>query len=256
MWGFDTAFYVFAATMGLTFLTILFKLPQPASTHVRHPLTVIGALKGYEALLRRREVVFAAVGYFLMYFGVSLFTVYLPTWLERTVGATSTSVASMFLIGGIANVLSGPQAGRLSDRVGRKRIILLACCGLATLMLLTPLIVRAMWVAYPIFFLFMIMQAMRTSPYSALLTALVDDSRRGSLMSFTVAIGQLGLSAGSALAGPLFERGYGVNAVVGAASMLSMGILVLKRIPEPNVGDLPRRPDAESSREGVEASPA
>jgi predicted MFS family arabinose efflux permease len=262
-WGFDTAFYLFAATMGLTFLTIFFRLPQPAATHERHPLTVMRALKGYEALLRRREVVFAAVGYFLMYFGLSVFTVYLPTWLERTLGATSSAIATMFLIGGIANVLSGPQAGKLSDRVGRKRIILLACGGLATLMLLTPIVTRAIWVAYPIFFLFMVMQAMRTSPYSALLTSLVDDSRRGSLMSFTVAIGQLGLSAGSALAGvlyesgsalsgPLFGHGYGLNAALGAASVLSMGILVWTQIPEPDAGG----PSVASGAGDVEPSPA
>ena len=43
----------------------------------------------------------------------------------------------MFVVGGVANVLTGPQAGKLSDRVGRKRIVILSSLGLAVVMTLT-----------------------------------------------------------------------------------------------------------------------
>ena len=79
--------------------------------------------------------------------------------------------------------------------------------------------------------------AMRMSPFSALLTAMVEDHRRGSLMSLTVALGQVGFALGGALAGPLYARaGYRSNTVLGAASVLAMGLVVWHWIPEPARG--------------------
>ena len=140
----------------------------------------------------------------------------------------------MFLVGGIANVGTGPQAGKWSDRIGRKGIILIACVGLSIVMLLTVPLVTSLLAAYVMFFLVMVLIAMRISPFSALLTALVQDERRGSLMSLTVALGQLGFAIGGAIAGPLFSGvGYFSNAALGAAMVLGMGLIVWLRIPEP-----------------------
>jgi predicted MFS family arabinose efflux permease len=140
----------------------------------------------------------------------------------------------MFLVGGIANVVTGPQAGKLSDRIGRKGIILMACVGLSIVMVLTVPLVTSLFAAYVVFFLTMVLVAMRISPFSALLTALVQDERRGALMSLTVALGQVGFALGGAVAGPLFaEVGYFSNTVLGALFVLGMGLIVWFKIPEP-----------------------
>ena len=88
--------------------------------------------------------------------------------------------------------------------------------------------------AYPLFFLTMVLVAMRISPFSALLTALVPDQNRGSLMSLTVALGQVGFGLGGALAGPFYANfGYASNAVIGAISVFGMGLMVWFLVPEP-----------------------
>jgi predicted MFS family arabinose efflux permease len=232
--GFRTPFFLFAATMALTVLLIFLKVPQPDVVRTEERLTLAGAARDYGAMLRRPEIAFASLAFFLMFLGVSLYVVYLPTWLERSQGFSSGQIASLFLVGGVANVLSGPQAGKLSDRIGRKGIILMACVGLSLVMLITVPVMVSPWVAYPLFFLTMVLVAMRISPFSALLTALVADHRRGSLMSLTVALGQVGFAVGGAVAGPLFANvGYGSNTVLGAASVLGMGLIVWFLIPEP-----------------------
>ena len=185
-------------------------------------------------MLCRKEIALAALAYFMMYMGVAVYVVYFPTWLENAHGATSGQIASLFLIGGIASARAGPWAGLLSDRIGRKGIILMSSCGLSLVMLLTTPLLSTLWIAYPIFFLSMILIAMRISPFSALLTSLVDDRRRGSLMSLTVALGQVGFAAGSALAGLLYANvGYGSNTILGAISALGMGVIVWWWVPEP-----------------------
>ncbi len=234
-WGFHSPFYLFAVTMAATLPLLYFGVPQPAVTRTSDALTVRRAAADYGAMLKRPEVAWAAVAYFVMFFGVAVFVIYLPTWLERDLGATGDQIALMFLIGGVANVVVGPQAGKLSDRIGRKGIILLATIGLSLLMVGTVPLVTNITIAYGFFFLTMALVAMRVSPFSALLTGLVQDERRGSLMSLAVALGQLGFALGGAVAGPLFAGvGYTSNTVLGAVFVLAMGLIVWFFIPEPD----------------------
>lgn len=235
-WGFRAPFYIFAVTMAATAVLLWLRVPQPPVKRTEGRLSVAKAASDYVTMLRRPEVRWACAAYFAMFLGVSVFTVYLPTWLERFRGMHPDQIALMYLLGGFANVATGPQAGRLSDRIGRRRIILLACVGLSIAMASTPWVVTGPAFAYPVFFVTMVLIAMRTSPFSALLTALVKDERRGSLMSLSVAMGQVGMAVGGALAGPLFAgAGYASNAALGALSVLGMGLIVWHRLPEPAV---------------------
>jgi len=187
-------------------------------------------------LLRRSEVVVASAAFCLMYFGLALYVVYLPTWLTKTQGATAGQIASLFLVGGIANALTGPLVGKLSDRIGRKGLIIASCLGLAGVMLGTTFLIHKFWMAYPLFFITMILVAARISPFQALLSALVKDDRRGTLLSLTVALGQVGFALGGALAGPAYSRfGYASNSMIGAASVLLMALLVWRFLPEPKL---------------------
>ena len=233
-YGFKVPFYLFAAAMAATFVLIWFRVPQPDVQRAAGRLTVVSAVRNYRAMLAQSEIAAAAVAYFTMFLGVSLFVVYLPYWLEQSLGASSTEIASLFLVGGIANVLTGPQAGKLSDRIGRKRIIILSSVGLSLVMLLTTVLVREFWAAYLLFFVLMVLVAMRLSPFSALLTALVSDERRGSLMSMAIALGQVGFAVGAAAAGPLYSGfGYGSNTVLAAAAVLIMAGILAYLVPEP-----------------------
>ncbi|MGB1778917.1 MAG: MFS transporter [Longimicrobiales bacterium] len=233
-WGFRSPFYLFAVTMALTVFLLFFHVPQPNVQRSQQKLSVGKAASNYMAMLRRPEIAWAAGAFFMMFLGVSIFVIYLPTWLERSVGLTGDQIALMFVVGGVANVLTGPNAGKLSDRIGRKGMILISCVGLSILMVLTTRAVTGPLPAYVFFFLTMVLVAMRISPFSALLTALVSDERRGSLMSLTVALGQVGFALGGAIAGPLYaDIGYGSNTLLAAASVLIMGLIVWFFVPEP-----------------------
>ncbi len=233
-YGFKAPFYLFAAAMAATFVLIWFRVPQPDVQLATGRLTVASAVRNYRAMLARSEIAAAAVAYFTMFLGVSFFVVYLPYWLEQSLGASPNAIATLFVVGGIANVLTGPQAGKLSDRIGRKRIIILSSVGLSVVMLLTTVLVREFWAAYFLYFIIMVLVAMRLSPFSALLTTLVSAERRGSLMSMTLALGQIGFAVGAAAAGPLYSRfGYGSNTVLGAAAVLIMAGIVAYLVPEP-----------------------
>ena len=233
--GFRSPFYFFGVMMALTFLLVYTRVPQPPVKRRRSRLTVNRAIAGYVVMLRRPEIAFAALAFFSVSFGVSLFVVYFPTWLEAFHDATPEQIASLFLVAGVANVIAGPQAGRLSDRVGRKVMVIASCLGLSTVMIATVPLITTLWVAYPLYALMMVLIATRTSPYSALLTALVPANRRGSLMSLTVALGQVGFALGAMVAGYFYSTwGFAGNTVVGAVAVLCMGWIVWTKLSEPD----------------------
>jgi len=235
--GFRAPFYLFSGATALTFFLVYLRLPQPDVRRSPDPVTPGGTVRAYATLIRRPGVLGAICAFFLTFLGISLYSVYLPIWLETDLGATANQIAILFLVGGVANVFVGPQAGRISDRAGRKQIILFSCAGLSVTMALTTLFVRSPLAATVYFFFVMGLVAMRVSPFSALLTGLVEDDRRGTLLSLNVAFGQLGFAVGGSLAGPVFARaGYGANTLLAALSVVGMGLLVWLFVPEPNPG--------------------
>ena len=177
--GYRWPFLLFAVTMGLAAVLIWRLVPQPDTDLDEDRLTVGNALRNYAALLRQGAIVAAVGAYFLMFLGIGLFVVFLPTWLETQVGVSSNQVALLFAIGGAANVLASPVAGSLSDRIGRKPLVITSCVGMSALILATTFVIDGFAMAAVLFFGTMVMVGMRISPLQSLLTALVPDRRRG-----------------------------------------------------------------------------
>jgi predicted MFS family arabinose efflux permease len=254
--GFRAAFLMFAGSMTLTTLLIWAFVPQPDVERDTERLTLAKAIATYRELLARRVVVSASATYFLMFFSIGLYVIYLPTWLEQTLNVSGTAIASLFFVGGVATVIAGPTAGKLSDRIGRKPLIVGSCLGLAVTMILTTYVISSMWVAYILFGGTMILIAMRMSPLQSLMTALVEDRRRGALLSLAVAIGQVGIGIGGAVAGMAYTKyGYISNTVVGAISILGMAWLVQRALPEPKEDDFQPKGEA-ADPEGAEPAAA
>ncbi|MEX0720726.1 MAG: MFS transporter [Balneolaceae bacterium] len=236
MFGFRIPFVLFGGIMALTFVLVLMKVPQPDVTLTTDRLTVIGSLRKYHKLLQRSDVRAIAFSYLLMFLSISIFVVYLPTWLENTFGVSGSAIASLFFVGGIANVITGPIAGRISDKVGRKKIVITSCIGLSIVLVLTTHVITEFWVAYIMFFLAMVLIAMRISPFQALSTELVKSDNRGSLMSLLIAIGQVGYGVGGSVAGPFYvQSGYASNTYIGTMIILILAFIVWKYVPEPEL---------------------
>ncbi|GAB1543612.1 MFS transporter [Scytonema sp. NUACC21] len=234
-YGFRAPFLLFAIVAAVSFLLVFTVIPQPPTKRSGERLSVKNALKGYRELLREPTVVSAGFAYATMLFAVSTFVVFFPTWLEKEIGIEPTATAMLFMVGGLANIVFGPQAGRWSDRIGRKPVIVGSCLVSAVLFAVTPFVVFDMLSAYVVFFFTMMLLALRLSPLQALLTALVPDYRRGSLMSLVVAIGQIGGGLGGVIAGVVYAQvGYLGNAILSALAIAITGVVILSSLSEPS----------------------
>lgn len=236
IFGFRIPFVLFGAIMALTFILILLKVPQPNVELSTDRVTLKGSVSKYYQLLLRPEVRAVAFAYVVMFLSISIYVVYLPTWLENKFGVSGKAIATLFFVGGIANVITGPIAGKISDRIGRKKIIIISCIGLSIVMAITTYVVTEFWIAYIIFFFTMVLIAMRISPFQALSTQLIKSDNRGSLMSLLVAIGQVGYGVGGSIAGPFYvQSGYVSNTFIGTAMILVMAYVVWRHVPEPEL---------------------
>jgi predicted MFS family arabinose efflux permease len=232
--GFRVPYLAYALLMAVTLVVVWRVVPQPDVNLATARLSVRGALRSYAALLRNPAVLAAVIIFAATFLGNSLFVIYLPTWLEDSVRASPEQVAALFFTGGVANVIAGPRAGKFSDRVGRKRVIIIATIGLALLISSVTFAVQHIATAFILFFFIMVLFAARIGPFQALLTQLVPSDLRGSLMSLTVGVGQLGFALGSILAGFTYaNHGFGVSTTLAAAFLLSTAWIVWRFLPEP-----------------------
>ncbi len=235
--GFRAPFLVFAATMAAAWGMIARWVPAAEVELQRAPLSPRYLWGHYRALVARREASVAVLSNFGMFAGTALYILFLPTWMERSLRATPGQVALLFALGGAATVLAGPPAGRLSDRTGRKRWVIVASVGLAAAMALTVPAARTVAAACAVFAATQALFAARASPFQALMSEIVPDRQRGSLMSLSMAVGQAGAGAGSALAGATFAVwGYAGSTLAAAAASLAMAGVVAAYLPETRKG--------------------
>ena len=231
-YDFATAFIFFTIPMALSFVLVGTLTRQPAVARTR--LTSFrSVIQNYAAMFKVPATAAAVGAYCIMFTGIAFYVIYLVVWMKDTFGVSGDAVASLFVVSGIASVIVGPWAGRLSDRFGRKFMVVGACAGLFVLMSLTTTIMAEFWMAYPLFFTIMVLVSARMGPFQALLSEIVPAERRGSLMSLSIATGQLAMGICSAAAGIVYiELGYFFSSVLGGTGMLAMGFLVWRYIPE------------------------
>jgi predicted MFS family arabinose efflux permease len=232
--GFRAPFLAISALAALTLLLALRTLPQPAVQRAPQAVRPGRIVRHYSELGGRPEVRATAAVFALLFGATALFYVYLPAWLETRFGASAGAVATILLCGGVAAAITGPLAGHLSDRIGRRRVIVGSCLGLALAVGAIPLFTVGTGSVVPLFAIAMAMVAARVGPMQALLSAIASDDRRGTLVSLVLAAGQFGFGIGGALAGAAFGA-FGYAACAGAAviAVLTAARLIATRLPDP-----------------------
>ncbi|MFV1885591.1 MAG: MFS transporter [Balneola sp.] len=236
IYGFKFPFIVFGGIMAFTSVLIFFKLPQPDVELQVSKITLKSTFIKYGDLLRQTDIRAVAFSYLLMFLSLSIFLIYLPAWLTKEFGVSLSEIGWLFFAGGIVNAITGPNAGKLSDRIGRKNMIIVSCLGLALLMGLTTVLVTSFWVAFILFPVAMLLIAMRISPFQALSSELVKSNNRGTLMSLLVAIGNVGSGLAGSISGPLFDHyGYISNTLFGTFTIVLTAFIVWRFVPEPEL---------------------
>lgn len=225
------------AFFGLILLVSVFLiwkvLPQPEMPHHHQQLTLMRFVLKYRKIFSDTKLRVFALCFFLMSFCVAVYIVFLPTWLVENFALTGNDIALLMFIAGIGSIIVSPRVGRWSDRLGRKEFVVYSCLGLSIAIGTTTLVVVHWWIAYPLVAIAMMLDAARVGPFHAMITDIVPEDVRGTMISASVALGQLGMAIGGILAGLSYHNvGFVLNTILGALAILVVGILIAVKIPE------------------------
>ena len=234
-WAWVFTGFAFAAA-GLVWITAR-ELPSVADKDVedasRAPETGTGRTLLEHFRHRDRAAGIAAA--FLTSGGLVGFITYVGVWLDGQ-GVGMVRYAWLFLAAGVAASAASPVAGWLSDRAGKRGVILVSNLALAVLFL----VVGGMAWGTGLFVgigLLGVAAGARQGPLHALTTELVDRPSRGSYVAVRNAASQLGIAVVAAVSAAAFDRA-GFRAVAGIAAVVTLLIpLTLVWMREPGARD-------------------
>jgi len=222
--------YLAVGVLGLLPLAIILRLPEDRTP--RPASSTLGASSrrfwsGIREVASSRPVVIASVLEAAMYVGYGAFLGFFPPYAQG-IGLNDAQISLVLGAQLATTMVAKPLAGWLSDRVGRKPMILCA------LMLPAVPALTSIWLLFLVSALFGLGVAIVTPSTTALVADLVKAGRMGSAMGVFGTIWDCGEAAGPILAGVLiaslsFAPAFGLI----AAFMALVALVFLGAVKDP-----------------------
>ncbi len=197
----------FALLAGLSLLILLaaWRFVPPLTAHLaggqRAPLTQLKAV-----LREPRHWLAFALTLTLTFSAFSIVPYLAPYWVGN-VGLAEQDLSVIYLVGGAATFFTSRFLGRLSDRHGRLRVLLIvSSCALLPMMAVTHAPPMALWQALLFSTSFFVLVPGRAIPAMAMIAAVPEARLRGGFMSFNSCVQQLGMGLGAAVSGLIIGR--------------------------------------------------
>jgi predicted MFS family arabinose efflux permease len=181
----------------------------------------------FRALASNRVIRAALLVSFLIWFGFQGFYTYVGAFLDEQFELDTALISFVTLTLGIGYILGGQAGGRLSDRLGRKVVVLSGLGFLSIVLAILPRLDYLPWVILGIFamgfgFFF---------TYSAQVTLMTEllPMARSTTMSVNYFFTYIGLTAGSAIGGLiLISSDFSWLGVMAASACVLAGILAYR----------------------------
>jgi predicted MFS family arabinose efflux permease len=184
----------------------------------------------YRSFFSSRATALGAVSAFFVTGGVTGFLLFLGAYLQSAVGLTLGQVGLVFLWSGIASIAGALAAGRLSDRVGKAKVVLAGSLSLPVFVLAVPHVRGAL--LYATLGLVAVAVASRLAPLQSIVTELVPAESRGAYVALRNTLSQAGNAAAAIAAAWLYELGFAYVCAMAAAFGL-IAFAMLYAIEEP-----------------------
>ena len=216
--------WTFGVLTGLlvVFTWLLFaRLPKDA------PRPAAGSAGGMGAIPKVLANLPTSMALFSNYLSTSywfVFATYMGAYFHDEFGLAKWALGGLTMTMGFGVLLGSNVGGRLSDRVGKRPVIIWSSAGCALFIALVTTASMVMVLGFGFLFLFAVFGGARFASAQAIMTEMAPQSR-GTVMALNASGQQFGIVTGSAVGGLVLET-WGYTGLGPASAVLALAALV------------------------------
>ena len=151
---------------------------------------------------------------------------FLVLYLTRSLHFSSSQASYIYIGYGVGALVTAPFAGKLSDKVGHRRLMLLSLFLTGIVLLLFPLVTDFIFVMVIAMIWSVVSEAYRPSSLAVIMDLTVPEQRKAAYALHRLAI-NIGMSFGPAIGGFLVLVSYPMLFIVNGATTLVSGLVFL-----------------------------
>jgi len=198
--GFQPVFFITGALLLISFITTALFIKE---SFTREDKKTLSLKETWSSVPEKSLTITMFVTFFVLavalYSVEPIITVYI-TQLSRNTSHIALLAGLAFSASGLANIIAAPRLGRLSDKIGAHKVMLVALI-IAGLIFIPQAFVKNPWQLMGLRFLLGLTTAGLTPSVSVLIKKITPDSLTGKVFGFNMAAGYLGIFAGAVLGG-------------------------------------------------------
>ena len=198
--GLQNVFFITGALLLIAFITTAFFVKE---SFTRQAKKAIGIKEVWNSVPEKNLTITMFVTFFILsvalYSVEPIVTVYV-TQLSNNVGHIALLAGMVFSASGLANIIAAPRLGKLSDKMGAQKVIVVALVA-AGLIFIPQAFVKNPWQLMGLRFLLGLTTGGLVPSVNILIKKITPDSLTGRVFGFNMSAGYLGVFGGSVLGG-------------------------------------------------------
>jgi len=198
--GIQNVFFITGSLLLIAFITTVFFVKEVFTPQDKKTL---GIRQVWNSLPEKSLTIALFVTFFILtvalYTVEPIVTIYV-TQLSRTANHIALISGMVFSSSGLANIIAAPRLGKLSDRIGAHRVLLIALIA-AGIIFIPQAVVKTPWQLMGLRFLLGLMMGGMIPSVNILIKKITPNSITGRVFGFTMSAGYLGVFAGAVLGG-------------------------------------------------------
>lgn len=216
--GLKPVFFITGALLLITFITTLLFVKESFIREDKKPLS---AREVWNSVPEKNLTIVLSVTFFVitlaLYTIEPIITVYV-TQLSKDTSHIALISGLAFSASGLANIIAAPSLGKLSDKAGAHKVILIALIA-SGLIYIPQAFVKSPWQLMGLRFLLGLTLGGLNPSVNTLVKKITPSSITGRVFGFTISAGYLGIFGGSVLGGQVAAR-FGISYVFFITSAL------------------------------------
>ncbi len=248
----QTPFYAIVV-LGLGVLISIFYHIPSLTGHLLSKADRPNPLDTFASFLTTRNTQIALGMMIMLMVGQFVVVPFINPFMQFNVGMRPEDATYIYLLGGLASIVSGPLVGKLSDKVGKKPVFLVFnILTMVPVLLLTNIAPgSSLWVILSITTLFFIIIGARVGPAMTMVTGSVNPAKRGAFLSLSGSMQQMSAGTASFIASKFIGEGAGRQLLhynwMGYISVISIAIVTILAYKLVVAGDSPKQSPQESA---------